>query len=410
MNRPRIVITGAGVTSALGLTRQELFHNLLDGKSAIVARDDWKEMMRTSDPVYAGTVQLSEETIKSIGRHHRRSMGPSAMFAALAAKNAVQEAGLTKEQLSDGRCGCIASATMGSPTETCEIAMAILKGDLYDQPACQFFKIVSHSTAFNVANYMGINGVQLAPCSACASSLQSIGLAYEQIRLGRQDIFLAGGSDEAAPIVLQSFILLHALADNASLPPAELSRPFDAQRSGLLCGEGGAMLVLETLEHAEARGATPLAEIIGYATNCTGAQISQSDHKSIVACMKLALDDAGIAPEEVDYISAHATSTPAGDREEALAIAELFGNRPPVSSLKGLLGHTLGASGALETTVLLEMMKRGIYLPTANLTAPSEECKGINLFTTPLTLNARIILKNCIAFGGVNSTIIFKTL
>lgn len=410
MTRKRIVITAAGVTSALGQTRQELFQNLLDGKSAIAIHTDWGDKMQSDKPVCAGSVHLPEETVKSISRHYRRSMGPSAMFAALAAKSAAQEAGLSKELLGGGRCGCIASATMGSPSETYDTAMSIIRGDLFEQSACQFFKIVSHSSSFNVANYLGINGVQLCPCSACASSLQSIGLAYEQLLLGKQDIFLAGGSDEAAPIVLESFMLLRALAENSDLPPEELSRPFDEKRSGLICGEGGGMLVIETLEHAEARGAKPLAEIIGYATNCTGSQISQSDHDSIIACMRLALQDASITPDEVDYISAHATSTIAGDREEALAIASLFGKRPPVSSLKGQLGHTLGASGALEIGVLLEMMRHGTFIPTANLTSPSEECRGINLFTAPLKLDARIILKNCIAFGGVNSTIILKAL
>jgi len=285
-----------------------------------------------------------------------------------------------------------------------------VNGHVFDQSATQFFKIVSHSSAFNVANYLGINGVQLSPCSACASSLQSVGLAYEQLLLGRQDLFLAGGSDEAAPVVLESFMLLHALAEDTELPPEQLSRPFDARRSGLLCGEGGGILVMETLEHAQRRGAVPLAEVLGYATNCTGSQISQSDHSSIIACMRLAMEDAGIRPEDVDYVSAHATGTPNGDREEALAIKEIFGSRPPVSSLKGHLGHTMGASGAMETAVVLEMMRNGMLIPTANLENPSPECDGINLIRKPEQREISIVLKNCIAFGGVNSTVILKKL
>ena len=408
--KKRVVITAAGVTSALGYTRQELYRNLLDGKSAIIERSDWLPMMHISKSVYAGSVMLPQETIKNIPRHYRRSMGPSAFFATLSAKDAVQEAALSKETLGNGRCGCIASSTLGSATETYEAAMGIIQGNVFDQSACQFFKIVSHSSAFNVANYLGINGVQLSPCSACASSLQSIGLAYEQILLEKQDLFLAGGSDEATPIVLESFMLLHALADDPEMPFDKLSRPFDAKRSGLLCGEGGGMLVIESLEHAQKRGATPLAEIIGYATNCTGSQISQSDHNSIIRCMTLAMEDAGIEPKDVDYVSAHATSTPNGDREEALAIAEVFGNKVPVSSLKGHLGHTMGASGALETAVVLEMMKNGMLIPTKNLETPSEECAGINLLREPTQKDISIVLKNCIAFGGVNSTIILKKL
>ena len=356
----------------------------------------------------AASVELPDEQIKSIKRHYRRSMGPSALFAALAARQLVAETGLTQEELSSGRIGCIASSTLGSPTETYAAAMAIVNNTFYDQSACQFFKIVSHSSAFNVANMLGINGVQLSPCSACASSLQSIGLAYEQLLLGRQELILAGGSDEVTPIVLESFRLLHALGEEPDFGPEEMSRPFDAQRCGLVCGEGAALLAVETLDHALARGVSPLAEIIGYATSCTGAQISQSDKASIVRCMKLALDDAGLAPQDVDYISAHATSTIAGDREEAMAIRELFGDAVPVSSLKGQLGHTLGASGALETAVLLEMFSQGILLPNTNLTTPSEECKGLNLIREPLKRTSHIILKNCIAFGGVNATLVLK--
>ena len=333
---------------------------------------------------------------------------PSALFAALAAKKLVEETGLTQEQLSSGRIGCISSSTLGSPTETYSAAMAIVNNTFYDQSACQFFKIVSHSSAFNVANMLGINGIQLSPCSACASALQSIGLAYEQLLLGRQDVILAGGSDEVTPIVLESFRLLHALGEEPEFAPEEMSRPFDAKRCGLVCGEGAALLAVETLEHALTCGATPLAEIIGYATICTGAQISQSDSASIVRCMKLALEDAGVTPQDVDYVSAHATSTIAGDREEAMAIRELFGDSVPVSSLKGQLGHTLGASGALETALLLEMLSRGILLPNTNLGTPSEECSGLNLIRELLERSPHIILKNCIAFGGVNATLIIK--
>ena len=406
--KPRVVITGAGVTSALGFSRQELFQALLDGQTAIKLRPDWSESMQGNPRVVAASVELPEEQVKSIKRHYRRSMGPAALFAALAAKQLVTETGLTQEELSSGRIGCIASSTLGSPTETYSAAMAIVNNSFYDQSACQFFKIVSHSSAFNVANMLGINGVQLSPCAACASSLQSIGLAYEQLLLGRQDLILAGGSDEVTPIVLESFRLLHALGEEPELSPEQLSRPFDTRRCGLVCGEGAALLAVETLDHALARGATPLAEIIGYATICTGAQISQSDSASIVRCMKLALEDAGIAPQEVDYVSAHATSTIAGDREEATAIRELFGGTVPVSSLKGQLGHTLGASGALETAVLLEMLSRDILLPNTNLTAPSEECGGLNLIREPMGRKSRIMLKNCIAFGGVNATLVIR--
>lgn len=406
----RIVITGAGVTSALGYTRQELFQSLLDGKSAVKERPDWIEKMQTTQMAVASAVELPQEVAKSISRHHRRSMGPAALYATLAAQNALKEANASSELLSSGRTGCIASSTLGSSSETYETVAALVNKVFYNLSACHFFRIVSHSSAFNIANYFGINGVQLSPCAACASSLQSIGLAYEQILLGKQDAFIAGGSDETAPVVIESFRLLHALAEEPGVPIQQLSRPFDANRCGLVCGDGAGMLFIETLEHAEARGAQPLAEIVGYATNCTGAQISQSDHVSIERCMHLALEDAGLTPQDIDYVSSHATSTVAGDREEAVAIANVFGGDVPVSSLKGQLGHTLGASGALETAVIIEMMKNGVVLPNFNLETPSEECTALNLPTKPLKKPVRTVLKNCIAFGGVNAALIIRNI
>ncbi len=404
----RVVITGAGVTNALGFTRQALFNALLEGRCAVHSKPEWLERMNSAKMALAATVDVSTEMAKSISRHFRRSMGNAALFAALAAKSLVEEAGLTPELLGNGMTGCIASSTLGSSGEIEETAKAIYSRTFFDQPACQFFKIVSHSSAFNVANMLGINGVQLSPCSACASSLQAIGLAYEQILLGRQDVILAGGSDEATPIVLDSFRLLHALGENEEFGPQGMSRPFDARRCGLVCGEGAAMLCVETLESAQRRGAKILAEIIGYATNCTGAQISQSDSASIVKCMRLALQDAGIQPADVDYVSAHATSTPNGDREEAIAIGDLFGEKVPVSSIKGQLGHTLGASGAIETTVLLEMMVNGVILPNSNLEKPSDDMPPLDFVLSARKKELNIVLKNCIAFGGVNATLILR--
>ena len=405
--KKRIVITGAGVTSAMGNTRQELFEALLAGRSAVRPIPEWRERMQKAASVVASPVELPEATAKSISRHYRRSMGPAALYAALAAKSAVAEASLTPELLGNGRTGCIASSTLGSSTEIEAVARAIfLGGNFFDLPACQFFRMVSHSSAFNVANLMGINGVQLSPCSACASSLQSVGLAHEQLLLERQDAFLAGGSDEATPIVLDSFRLLHALAEDKDMEPEQMSRPFDARRKGLVCGDGAAILVVETLEHAQARGAKPLAEILGYATNCTGAQISQSDSASIRRCMEMALEDAGIAPQAVDYVSAHATGTPNGDSEEAKAIYAVFGDRTPVSSLKGQLGHTLGASGALELTVIMEMMQRDIILPNHNLEHVADDCSGPDFVREPRHGEVNFVLKNCIAFGGVNVSMV----
>ncbi len=407
----RVVITGAGAVSALGLNPDDLYQALLSGKSAVRLMPEWTGELDGTHTVAAAPIELAPAIVKNIPRHYRRSMGTAAVFAALAAQQAVSASGLTEEILRSGRTGCIASSTVGSASGMYESTKAVLEKRFDDLSSCQFFRVVSHSSAFNVANLFGINGVQLSPCSACASALQSVGAAYEQILLGRQDVILAGGSDEVTPMVAGSFRHLYALSENHEMPAQEQSRPFDSRRAGLVCGEGAGMLVIEEYEHAVRRGAPVLAEIYGYATNCTGTQISQSDAASIETCMNLALEDAGVSASGINYISAHATGTVAGDREEAAAIRNVFGSGVPVSSLKGHLGHTLGASGALEMAAVLEMMKHGKVIPTRNLDEPSEDCQGLDLPRTVQDRDPELVLKNCIAFGGVNSSLVFgKTL
>ena len=409
MNKRRVVITGTGVVSALGHSREELFRLLLAGKSAARFMPEWESFFGSTN-IVAAPVTLDPDVAKKIDRKFRRSMGNAALFAAIAAIDAVDESGLDPEILSDGRTGCIVSSTMGSSSSIVESTAAIIEKRFDDLSACQFFRCVSHSSSFNVANLLGISGVQLAPCSACASALQSIGLAFELIQIGKQDIIIAGGSDETTPTVTGSFQQLFALAEAEGIAPEKLSRPFDAARCGLVCGEGAGILVLEEYEHAIKRGAPILAEISGYATNCTGAQISQSDSGSIESCIRLALDDAGIAPTEVDYVSAHATSTIAGDKAEAEAIRAVLGSTVPVSSMKGHLGHTLGASGAIELVAIIEMMKHKMIIPTLNLENPSESCKELNLPITTIKSELRTVVKNCIAFGGVNAVLVLQSL
>jgi len=229
----------------------------------------------------------------------------------------------------------------------------------------------------------------------------------EQIQLGRQDVMVAGGTDEVTHVVSASFQQVFAHAESETLPAEEMSRPFDAERLGLVCGEGAGIFVVEELEHARKRGANILAEILGYATNCSGWHVSKSDSGQIRRCMELALLDAGLSPSEIDVISTHGTATRNGDAAEAQAIAALFGSTTPANSLKGSLGHTLGASGTLEAAVFLESMKRSEILPTRNLTRIADECAGVDwVMGAPRPAPLRTFLKNSIALGGVNSTMI----
>jgi len=298
---------------------------------------------------------------------------------------------------------------MGSASSIMESCSLLLQGRQDYISAQQFFKSAAHTAAFNVANAMGLRGVQLSPCSACASSLQAIGVAYEQILLGRQDVMLAGGSDEVTPSVTLTFQQLFAQAENKeNRPPDQISRPFDVARTGLVCGEGAGIVVLESLEHAVSRGARILAEVTGYATMSSGEHISQSDQRAIGRCMTAALADADLRPEDVDLVSAHATGTRQGDAEEAAALRDLFGANTPVSSLKGHLGHTLAASGAIELVAVLEMLAQNIIVGTKNLTAAGPDCAGLDHVQANRPASIGTFVKNSFAFGGVSAVLVGK--
>jgi len=406
MEKRRAVVTGIGVVSPLGNSVAELYRGLLDGRSGIRAMTEWRGEFGRS--IAGAPVVPDPEQVKQISRKVRRTMGNAALFAGLAAREAVTQSGLEPEFFSSGRVACVIGSTVGSAASMTEACVADYEGRRNDLSACHFFRLMSHSSSFNVADMFGINGPQLSTNSACASGLQALGEALELIQLGKVDAVVAGGSDESTPLVAASFQLLYALAEEEVPEPEKLSRPFDAGRTGLVCGEGAGILVVEELEHAKRRGAQILFEIAGYATNCSGWHVSHSDEVQTANCMKGALADAGISAEAVDYISAHATGTKVGDAAEASAIRAVFGGDTPVSSLKGHIGHTLGASGALEMAAVAGMMRDGLVLPTRNLEEVGD-CSGILLPREVQERRVRVCLKNSIAFGGVNASLVCRS-
>jgi 3-oxoacyl-[acyl-carrier-protein] synthase II len=268
------------------------------------------------------------------------------------------------------------------------------------------FQCFSHTVTMNVFQYLGLRGTVLATSAACASGLQAVGVGYDLVRLGRQDLVLCGGAEELHETVTGSFDILAATSTGYNRLPEATPRPFDRQRDGLVCGEGAGVVVLEDRERALARGAPLHGEILGYHTCGSSFHVSQSDHSAIAACILGALRDADVPAGQVDYISAHATGTIQGDAAEARAIREIFGARPPVSSLKGHLGHTLAASGAIELVAALRMMAHGIVYPTRNLEQVGPDCDGIGHVQRARPLQIRCFLKNCFAFGGINAALV----
>jgi 3-oxoacyl-[acyl-carrier-protein] synthase II len=406
MSLKRVVITGIGVVSPFGNGVTALMQGIAEGRSAVQFMAGWDQYIGLQSLVGA-TVDMQDE--KRIPRQKRRSMGRMSIFAAQAADEALADAGITLADEDPWRVGCLIGSTMGSAKSINDaFEIMIPHKDLSMLNSTMFFQCMSHTAAVNVAQYLGLNGTVMAPAAACASALHAIGTGYDLIRLGRQDILLCGGAEELHPTVTGSFDILFATSTHYNDRPRMTPRPFDKDRDGLVCGEGSGILVLEDYERAVKRKATIYAEVTGFSTTANGLHVSQSNRESMVTCIRQALDDAGVKAAEVDYINAHATATLQGDQEEAEAIREIFGATVPVSSLKGYIGHTLGASGAIELAATLKMMEQGVIYPTLNLETVSPDCQGIQHVQQTLKKQVNTILKNGFAFGGINAALICK--
>jgi 3-oxoacyl-[acyl-carrier-protein] synthase II len=402
----RVVITGIGVVSPFGNGLPVLMRGIAEGRSMVRRMDGWEQYIGLHSLV-AAPVEIRDE--KLIPRQKRRSMGRMSIFAAQAADEALADAGICLDGEDLWRIGCVIGSTMGSAKSINDAFETMLPNkDLSRLNSTMFFQCMSHTAAVNVAQYLGLNGTIMAPAAACASALHAIGTGYDLIRLGRQDVLLCGGAEELHPTVTGSFDILFATSTKYNDRPQMTPRPFDRDRDGLVCGEGSGLVVLEDYDRAIRRKARIYAEIKGYSTTANGLHVSQSNKESMITCMQQALSDAGVKADAIDYVNAHATATIQGDKEEAEAIRDVFGSTVPVSSLKGYIGHTLGASGAIELAASLSMMEQGVIFPTLNLDTISPECEGVHHVMQPLKKQITTVLKNGFAFGGINAALVCR--
>jgi len=402
----RVAITGLGAITPLGNSVEALISGLERGECATQYMPEWQKYKGLRCLVGA-PVRMQDEQL--IPRQNRRSMGRLSIFAAQAAQQALKDAGVSREELSSSRLGCVIGSTMGSAESINEAFETLIPDfDLSKLNSTKFFQCISHTAAMNVAQYLGIIGTVMATNAACASALQAIGAGYNLIRLGEQDIMLCGGAEGLHPTVVGSFDVLFATSSSYNQAPKKTPRPFDVKRDGLVCGEGSGIVVLEDYERAKKRKAKIYAEIIGYSSHGNGSHVSESKREAITLCVKEALERAAVSSRDVDYINAHATATIQGDKEEAAAIRQIFGDTVAVSSLKGNIGHTLGASGSIELIASLIMMEKNIIYPTLNLEEPDKDCQGIMHVMKPLNKKINILLKNCFAFGGINAALVCK--
>lgn len=403
----RVVVTGmAGITS-LGSDWASLSSALKNGRSGIRTMPEWA-VFKGLDTQVAGPV---DDFVKpsNYPRKKVRSMGRVAQMATRATELALIEAGLENDPiLTSGQCGISYGSSTGSTPATQQFAKLLSSQDLTRVTATNYVQMMSHTTAVNLSIFFGIKGRVYTTSSACTSGSQGIGYAYEAIKNGYQSVMIAGGAEELCPSEAAVFDTFGAASTKNDTPHMTPS-PFDANRDGLVIGEGAGSLILESLEHANARGATIYAEIIGFGTNADGAHVTQPDADSMQAAMELALNDARCEPQTIDYINAHGTATPWGDIAESLATARVFGGTVPVSSIKGHIGHTLGASGAIEAWASIAMMRERWLMPTLNLSHIDPECAKLDyIIESPRATDGDILMSNNFAFGGINTSLIFR--
>jgi 3-oxoacyl-[acyl-carrier-protein] synthase II len=407
--RNRVVVTGMAGISPLGSDWPTVRANLLAGRSGVRLQPSWALveglLTRLGGQVDGFVVP------DRYPRKKTRAMGRVSQMATVATERALQEAGLLDHPcLQDGSSGIAYGSTSGSPPALEVYASQVLvKKTLKGVSPNEYIQFMSHTVPANLAQFFGVRGRIIPTCSACTSASQGIGFAFESIRNGSALCMLAGGAEELHVSDAAVFDILLATS-TSNEEPIRAPRPFDVTRDGLVVSEGASTFVLEEREHALARGAKIQAEVLGFATNCDGQHITQPSAQGMEAVMRAALADAGIDASTVDFVSAHATGTAVGDLAESIATGSVFGRGVPIASLKGHMGHTLGACGAIESWMSLMMAREGWVAPTLHLTTPDPACADLDYVRgecRPLKLD--VLMKNNFAFGGINTSILFAT-
>ncbi len=402
----RVVITGMSGITSLGETADDIFQNFQASKNGIQYMPDW-EIYPDLRCKIAGPV-VSFHVPKHFNRKATRGMGRVALMSVVCAEKALLDAALLDHPiLKSGEAGVAFGSSAGSVDAVREFGNMLIDHDMSKLNATTYIRMMSHTSAVNMTVYFGLKGLTLPTSSACTSGSMAIGQAYESIKYGKQTVMIAGGAEELSAAGSAVFDVLLATS-NMNDAPEKTPRPFDQKRDGLVIGEGAGCLILEEYEHAVARGAKIYAEIIGYASNTDGEHVTRPNSEMMEKCMRMALKDAQVDANQIDYINAHGTSTDQGDVAETQATARIFGEKP-ISSLKSYFGHTLGACGAIEAWLSIEMMQRKQFIHTLNLDEIDPLCGDLDyIVQQPRHIDAKTIMTNNFAFGGINTSIILK--
>lgn len=403
----RVAVTGMAGITAFGDNWATIEAHLRSGKNAVRRMHEWDYFDNLNSRLGAPVDDFA--TPGHYSRKMVRSMGRVSLMAVRASEMALLDAGLLDDpSIRDGRMGIAYGSSAGSVDPVRVFGRMLDTGSMQGVTSTSYIQMMPHTAAVNVGLFFGLKGRVVPTSSACTSGSQGIGYAYEAIRFGRQQMMLAGGAEELSAPGAAVFDTLFATSCRNEAPETT-PRPFDRERDGLVVGEGATTLVLEDFDSARARGARIYAEIVGYASNSDGLHITQPEASTMAVVMRDALADAGLSASAIGYVSAHGTATDRGDVAESQATQQVLGSGKPISSMKSYLGHTLGACGAIEAWWAIEMMRRGTFAPTLNLTTPDPACGELDyLMDAWRMLETEYIMSNNFAFGGINTSLIFK--
>lgn len=402
----RVVITGMGAITPLGNDWDSVSKKLKSQTTGIQRMDDWDKYKGLNTRLAAPVIFSRPE---HYSRKQIRGMGRVAMLGTYASELALIDADLLNDPcLKNGQTGVAFGSSSGSFDGLLDFTKMLLNYDTAGMNATSYIRMMGHTCPVNIGLHFGLNGRIIPTSSACTSSSQGIGYAYETIMQGIQTVMIAGGSDELSASQAAVFDTLFATCTHND-KPEKYPRPFDSNRDGLVIGEGSGSFILEERQHALNRGAHIYAEIVGFGTNSDGLHVTQPDSNSMQVAMRLALKNADLEAVAIDYVNAHGTATDIGDIAESHATAAVFGHKMTISSMKSYTGHTLGACGVIEAWAAIKMMNEDWYHPTANLENVDSECAELDYIMGDIRkMNCEYIMSNNFAFGGINTSLIFK--
>ena len=403
----RVVVTGMGIASPLGSTVETAFERLKTYQNCIEYWTELDEIKNMNTRLCAKVTGFQKP--EHFTRKVTRTMGTVALMSAVTSENAIKDANLLGNPIiTNGRCGVSYGSSTGSMKPIFDFYAIELEKEVKNLNSGSYIKMMTQTTAVNISLYFKTTGRLIPTSTACTSGSLGVGMAYESIKYGQQDIMIAGGAEELHPSQAGVFDTLYATSIKNNTPNKTPS-PFDRDRDGLVIGEGAGTLILEEYEHAKNRGAKIYAEIVGFATNTDGTHITNPNPDTMQIVMENSIKSAGLSADDIGYVNAHGTGTKNGDIAESIATQNAFKKQVPISTIKSYTGHTLGACGAIEAILSIEMMRNKWFAPTLNLNNIDPECGELDYIVGEgRNIDTEYVMSNNFAFGGINTSLIFK--